>query len=157
MSQNLISLQIDPATLDQIQQTIQALNTQLDFLIDLSADERRGLTKMGDRSQVFVDRALEVAQSHPDILPRRFDVAEFGSDVTLHRQLSTLKNKLTPLIEKLDDTTVAVGSDAYTQALEVYGYAKAAGTGEGLDELRAAMGRRFKGQARKKATQPEPA
>ena len=43
----------------------------------------------------------------------------------------------------LDDSLIAAGSDAYAQALEVYGYAKAAGSDNGLDEVRRAMSRRF--------------
>jgi len=38
---------------------------------------------------------------------------------------------------------MATGSDAYSAALEVYAYAKTAGAGAGLDELRASMSRRF--------------
>lgn len=60
-----------------------------------------------------------------------------------HLPLKTIGRSLSPLLDKLDDSLLAAGSDAYAQALEVYGYAKAAGTGDGLDQLRRSMSHRF--------------
>lgn len=155
MSQNIISAQIGTNQFNEILASIAALREQLPFLIDLSAEQRRNLAKMGDRSQLFVDRALDVAKNHSDILPRRFDLDEFERDVVLAARLTQLKNALIPLSDMLDDSALAAGSDAYAQALEVYAYAKAAGTGDGLDELRRAMSRRF--TSTRSATNAEPA
>lgn len=50
---------------------------------------------------------------------------------------------LTQLSELLDDTSLAVGSEAYAAALQVYSYAKASGQGAGLDVVVGEMGQRF--------------
>jgi len=129
MSQNIISAHITLSQVTDALNTIESLKTQLPFLIDLSAQERRSLVKMGDQSQVFVNRALEVARTHSDILPRCFDMDEFAADVVLAERLQRLKNALSPLLDMLDDSLLAAGSDAYS---------------DGLEELRRSMSRRFK-------------
>ena len=53
------------------------------------------------------------------------------------------------LHELLDDTYLAVGSEAYTAALQVYRYAKASGNVGGLDTLVEEMGQRFAQKSRK--------
>lgn len=151
MSQNVISAQFPQHQLNQVMETISTLKTQLAFLIDLDTEQRKSLVKMGDRSQVFVERALEVAQDHSDILPRRFDLEEFEQDTVLAARLNRVNNALLPLMNMLDDSLLAAGSDAYSQALEVYAYAKAAGTGEGLEELRQTMSSRFSRQRTRNA------
>ena len=56
--------------------------------------------------------------------------------------------------ELLDDTVSAVGADAFSATLDVYGFAELADA-DGLDELRALMARRFSGQGPARPT-PEP-
>jgi hypothetical protein len=51
----------------------------LPFLIDLNADERRALPKLGDKSRAFVDQGLVLAVQNPGILPRNFDLDEISA------------------------------------------------------------------------------
>ncbi len=53
------------------------------------------------------------------------------------------------LQDLLDDTALAVGSEAYAAALQVYNYAKASGQGTGLDTMVEEMGQRFARRNRK--------
>ncbi|ASC70789.1 hypothetical protein XM38_017360 [Halomicronema hongdechloris C2206] len=50
----------------------------------------------------------------------------------------------------LDDTYMAVGSEAYAAALSVYSYAKANNSGAGLDTAVRDLGIRFAGQGRRR-------
>ncbi|MEK7686604.1 MAG: hypothetical protein AAB466_14405 [Verrucomicrobiota bacterium] len=125
---------------------VAALNTikqKLPFLIDLSPEERRTLPKMGDKSRGFVRAALTVAQQNLDILPRALDVDESARDVALEEKLARLSASFSKLAELLDDTLVAVGSDAYVAALTTYQCARIAGKGAGLDDQLDALGQRF--------------
>jgi len=54
--------------------------------------------------------------------------------------------------ELVEDTMLAVGTDAYTAALIVYQSAKMAGKGQGLDALLDAMGQRFARKSKAAAT-----
>ena len=51
--------------------------------MDLTPEQRKSLPKMGDKSQAFVNKALEVATQNPDFLPGSFDLEEMKRDVEL--------------------------------------------------------------------------
>ena len=122
-------------------------------MIDLSNEERKALPKMGDKSRAFVSKALEVATQNPEFLPRSFDLNEMRKDVQLFEALYPVLLSLSQLQELLDDTSIAVGSEAYAAALQVYNYAKASGQGAGLDGVVEEMGQRFTRKSRKSKPQ----
>ena len=70
-----------------------------------------------------------MAQQNLDILPRAFDVDEFARDVALEEKLAGLSASFSKQAELLDDTLLAVASDAYVAALTVYQCARIAGKG----------------------------
>lgn len=154
MQTNLISAELAADALTAIEGAINTIEEKLNFLIDLSKDERRNLSAMGDRTHSFTVKALSIATNHDEILPRSFDVEEFRRDLTLYDVLKQLMRRISPLMDKLDDTALAAGHDAYHQALDVYGYAKAAGKGLGLDELLAEMKSQFSRRKRAVAADP---
>ncbi len=118
-------------------------------MIDLSNEERKALPKMGDKSRAFVSKALEVATQNPEFLPRSFDLDEMRKDVQLFEALYPVLLSLSQFHELVDDTFLAVGSEAYAAALQVYTYAKASGQGAGLETVVEEMGQRFARKSRK--------
>lgn len=69
-------------------------------------------------------------------------------DVELFQALHPILLSLTQLQELVDDTYLAVGSEAYAAGLVVYNYAKNSGLGAGLDAVVDEMGRRFARKSR---------
>ena len=136
MSNSPISAQLSQADRDAVMAAIATIKAKLPFLIDLSAEERKALPKMGDKSRAFVSKAMEVATQNPDFLPRSFDLAELQKDVQLFEALYPVLMSLTQLHDLVDDTCLAVGSEAYAAALQVYTYAKASGQGRIRDSSR---------------------
>lgn len=155
MATNQFSTTLTPADRDAVMAAIATIKEKLPFLIDLTAEQRKSLPKMGDKSRAFVSKALEVATQNPDFLPRNFDLDEMRKDVQLFEQLYPLVLSLAQLQELVDDTCMAVGSEAYAAALLVYNYAKASGEGSGLDTLLEDMGQRFARKPRKLKPQAE--
>lgn len=149
MPSSLISASLNPTDREAVMEAVATIKAKLPFLIDLSAEERKALPKMGDKSRAFVGKALEVATQNPDFLPRAFDLEELRKDVQLFEQLYPLLLSLTQLQELVDDTCLAVGSEAYAAALQVYGYAKASGNVGGMDAVVSEMGQRFARKPRK--------
>jgi hypothetical protein len=143
MPQNLISAEF---TAEQQEATLAAIQQiqSLPFLIGLSNSEKRKLNKMGDKSLAFVDRALSIAKQNPEMLPANFDLEEFKRDVTLYHALTPVTIAISKLNELLDGTKMAVGSDAYTSALEVYAFAKMTKGVSGLEDLQNSLGNRFR-------------
>lgn len=147
---NRVSASLSDGDRQEILAAITSIKEKLPFLIDLSAEERRSLPKLGDKSRAFVSKALEVATQNPDFLPRSFDIDEMRQDLELFESLYPVTLALTQLQALVDDTLTAVGSEAYAAALLVYNYAKTSGEG-GLDAVVDELGQRFGRKARKKA------
>ncbi|WP_026736521.1 hypothetical protein [Fischerella sp. PCC 9605] len=153
MTANRISANLSKTDREAVMQAIATIKEKLPFLVDLTTEERKALPKLGDKSRAFVSKALEVAGQNPDFLPRSFDLDEMRRDVELFEALYPILLSLSQLQELVDDTFVAVGSEAYAAGLMVYNYAKASGKGAGLDAALDDLGRRFARKARKARAQ----
>ncbi|MBD2204262.1 hypothetical protein H6G33_26545 [Calothrix sp. FACHB-1219] len=149
MADTQVSAKLTAADREAVMEAIGTIRQKLPFLIDLSTEERKALPKLGDKSRAFVSKALEIAAQNPDFLPRSFDVDEMRRDIELFEALYPILLSLTQLQELVDDTSVAVGSEAYAAGLLVYNYAKASGKGAGLDSMVDDLGRRFARKAKK--------
>lgn len=155
---NRVSSNLSVTDQHEVMDLIAQINQRLAFLIDVGPQERRSMTKLGDRNRAFTRKALEIATQTPDFLPRSFDITEMRRDLELFEALQPMLLALTRLRELVDDTAVAAGDEAYRAALEVYRYAKANGSVAGLDDLIDEMGRRFAQQgSRAKAQATESA
>jgi len=143
MSQNLISLTLSDATLKAVDEAITQLEAQFAQLVDLSADERRALNKMGDKSEAFCRQALTVMAQNPQLLPASVDLAEAQRDLHALDVLRSRGARLRQLLGRLDDTETALGSDVMSASLEGYALLKVLGKGSGLEELRKGMSARF--------------
>ena len=153
MSQNLISVNITPERLAAIDGALAVLEENLDILIELSADQRRSLSKMGDKSEAFCRQALIVLAQNKRIIPPELDLAEAENDL---RNLDLLRPRfvrLRQLVARADDTEMALGSDLMSAALDGYALAKVFVKGSGLDALKEIMAGRFTRRARK-TTEP---
>lgn len=112
--------------LQAIRQAIATIQAKLPFLITLSTIERQRLFKMGDKRMTFVQTSLNAAQSNRNILPASFNLEAFSNDYQLALALMEIEMSLNQLSEQIDDTLLAVGSEAMTSSLTVYDYVKTA-------------------------------
>lgn len=154
MTQNRISLRLEDADLVAVEDAIATLEQRLAGLIGLAPDERRELTKMGDKSEAFCRQAVITLGKHPDVLPRNFDVDEYRADLAALDALRPLLARLQRVYDRMVDSEMALGSDLMVASLEGYAHLKVAGRGDGLDTLKEALGARFN---RKRRQEPEPA
>lgn len=149
--QNLISAEVEDATIATSIQNIKDVKANFPFLINLSADERKRFRKMGPKSVDYVNDNLSGANQFPNSLPIDFPVREFAKDVTLINKLYPLLVASQALTEGLNDTILALGSDAMKGGDEVYGFLKlAAKTDANAKALVEQIGRRFSGQGKRK-------
>ena len=151
-----ITATLAEADIQAIKAAMETIEQKLPFLITLTAEERRKLYKMGSKSLSFVNNSLTVAQSNQDILPASFDLDEFMRDYQLSAALTELLFSLKQLTEKVDDTLMAVSSEAMSSSLTVYDYIKtAAKKTPGLKIMAEQLGERFKA-IRSKPTKVNP-
>ena len=134
-------------------QAVTALAEAQPYLISLTKDERVKMLKFSPGNADFVARLLPIAEANQQYLPPVFDLVEWHKDVELLQAIRGLLDQLSPLLEKMDDTLLVVGSEAYAGALTAYQYLKAANKGGELENLLDDLGRRF---ARKSKAAPTP-
>lgn len=92
-----------------------------------------------------MQNSLQAAKNNPGILPASFDLADFERDVKLAVVLNEVLSAFRQVTSQLDDTLLAVGSEAMNAATEVYGYVKtAARKTPGLKPVATQLGERFK-------------
>jgi hypothetical protein len=148
MPQNLISLTLTDADHAAIADALSTLESKLSGLISLSADERRSLNKMGEKSETFCRRTLVAMGENPGLIPAEVDVAEAQRDMAQLDALRPHVARLTKLLGRAEDSAMALGSDVMVTALEGYALLKVLGKGSGLDALRRDMSVRFTRKAR---------
>jgi hypothetical protein len=152
MTQNIISLNLTDTELTTIDEALAHLEQKLaPLLVGLSPEERRGLVKMGDKSESFCRETLMVLAQNTHLLPPSFDLAEAENDLAQLDKLRPRAARLRRLLEKADDGETALGSDVMSAALEGYALLKVSGKGAGLDALRQGMSARFTRKAKIKA------
>ncbi len=120
MTQNLISANLTAADAAEVQQNLSNAKTKLSFLLSLQTDDTITLFKVGNAYLPFIDLAYQTAIAHPEILPGVFDKDEFIRDYTLLSALRPIFSQVNELLESVQKTFTAVGSDAMIEALEVY-------------------------------------
>ncbi|MEV8470161.1 hypothetical protein [Ralstonia sp. UNC404CL21Col] len=150
MSQNLISFQPSAADLTAVDAALKTLEEKLAGLIDLSIEQHSTLMKMGDKSEAFCRKAVEVLGNNPGVLPANFSLAELRRDLAGFDTLRPRLVRVEKLYEKMRDSQLALGRDLMTGSLEGYAFLKVAGKGEGLDTARQALSARFSRGRRKK-------
>jgi hypothetical protein len=143
ITNNSVSADFPAADYEKVMEAMATIRELMPFLIKLSEKERSTLPKLGDKSRAFVDKALDVAIQTPDFLPRGFSIEEMERAVKLFAELNEVQMAMMQLLELINDTVTAVGSDAYNAALSVYGHAKMNKEAYALDNVIQELSQRF--------------
>lgn len=148
MTDNKLSITLTQAQIDAVKGAINTIQQNLPMLIGLTTEERVALPKINVNNKIFVEDCINAMENNATLLPSYFNTAELKKDLTLYQQLDPLLMEINKLVEKLDDTQVLAGSEAYITSLAAYRHFEAAanagipGTNSIYDKLK----ERFKGQ-----------
>lgn len=143
MIENRVSAILTDQDVADILALLQQVEKKLGFTVSLTPEERGQIPKMGAKSRAFVEKGVEVASQHPDLLPRYLDPNEMSKDLELHRQLSKVFLAISRLYYNVDDTLLVAGSEAFTAALIVYRSLQHLSGGPGLTDALNEMKKRF--------------
>lgn len=150
--QNLISAEVTDAIVAAALASIKDTRNSFPFLINLSAADRKSFRKMGPKSVDYVNDNLLGANQYPTSLSADYPLPEFTKDVALINKLYPVLIASQALTEALNDTLLALGSDAMKEADEVYDFLKNASKRDAnAKALVEQISRRFKGQGKKKS------
>jgi len=120
MVNNRISAKLSEEAFARIRAAFAQIRADLPFLLDLTKEQKKALPKFGDKSIPFVNKTLEFAKEHSDVIPARLPMEEFSRDVTLYNQLFMIYHEGKELCDQINDTYLQVGAEAYSTALAVY-------------------------------------
>jgi hypothetical protein len=148
MPTNKISAVLPEADKTAIVSAIDTIKTKMPFLVNLTNDGRKKLRKMGPSSVEFVTLSLQGAKNFGNLLRSDFNVNEFEQDVNLVKQLSEIRIKLAAVLESIEDTIIAAGSDAMASADTVYDYLKKGKEDSSVKNLLSQMGKKYDSQSK---------
>ena len=153
MSQNLISATLPDGYWTELDAAIANVQVLLQpLLVAVTPAEKKAWVKMGDGSEAFCRKALDVMEENLALMPRDFDPAEMRRDLGTHDALASRVVKLTRVLEQARNAEMALGSDVMVAALEGYAVLKAVGKGDGVEALKKLLSKRFAVGTREAAT-----
>ncbi len=122
---NLVSAELAPEVLAEVMELIRQIEARLPFLIALTKDNRTSLTWPGANGLEASASLAEAVAARPGLFPAEaVDVAEMKRDLALVKALTPIRDALSGLWQRIDDTVAAAGSDGYRAALRAYALAQ---------------------------------
>ncbi len=148
LTNNRIDTVISDADLAKVNTALNDLESTLSFLIGLTVEERVQLPKINVANKSFTQDAINAVVNNGAMLPAYLDKTAMEKDMNLYNQLDKLAIRIRQLLEKIDDTQMLAGSEAFVAALTAYKlFAAAAAAGvAGSDAIYDTLKERFAGQ-----------
>lgn len=96
------------------------------YAINLKLIEKRRTYKLGTSALPFVELTLKYATEYPQYSPTYFNLEKFQKDFEFFTQVKGLVENVVLVVEKLTDSYIAVGGDAFGSGRAFYDSVKAA-------------------------------
>src|SRR3954467_13641096 len=110
---NRVNVTATPAQVTAVKAAFQTILTNLPFLVGLTTDERKSLQTIDVGNKAFTEDAINAAVNNATLVPGYVSVAGMQNDLTLFSQLDELSAIANQLCERLEDTKMLAGSEAY--------------------------------------------
>ncbi|MDD3004691.1 hypothetical protein [Flavobacterium sp.] len=124
---NQISREIPQEIINDVLEKLNECKKALQpFMEGLTAEQRRVLFKMGDKTVSIVQKTQSYTDTNPEFIPTYMDINGFNIDVTIVNQLRPIEELAKQISEDVSDTSMLAGSEALQQALLYYGQVREA-------------------------------
>ncbi len=145
---NNVSIVISDEPMRNIQTGMQMITDNLPKLNTLTPDQRQTIPEMVDKTVAFVNKSIGYAKQNSLVVPKYLNMEEYTKDVDAINNLFKVAAPINKLAEKLDDTLMMAGSEAYAESLVLYSALKGAiAAGEtGLKTVYDDLSTRFPGK-----------
>lgn len=119
-----ISFVMTPEVKAAIKLKFDGLTADMPFLVSLTTDERKKLRKIGPTRVGYVNEVNVTSNAHQSALANDFSLPEFNKDKVGYNDLAELRSWAEQLLESIDNTMMALGSELMKQSDTAYGYLK---------------------------------
>jgi hypothetical protein len=120
LTNNRINVTATPTQITGVKTAVQTINTNLPFLIGLTTAERIALPAINVNNKAFTEDAINAMVNNPTLTPSYLSVPNMQNDLMLFTQLDELIIIVKQMLERLEDTQLLAGSEAYVAALAAY-------------------------------------
>ncbi len=117
---NRVSATILAADITAILAAFTTIRTKLPFLIQVGAQERIELPKLGEKTLGFHEKCTTYMASNPEFIPPFVTPAEVAKDIALRDQFHQFLPQLIELYNLITGTEMVVGSEIYMADLAYY-------------------------------------
>jgi hypothetical protein len=125
--QNKHSAAIPAETLSEISKLFRQILTMLEpYRTPLTADERRELSIVGDKTLGFLEKGKEYIDLYPGLIPPWLNKADFTVDFDDVHNITPIKNLADQIQEAIYNIYYLAGDEAYRWMLDYYHSAKQA-------------------------------
>lgn len=148
LSNNRLNITATTAQITAVKTALQTIGTNLPFLTGLTTEERIALPAINVNNKAFTEDAINAAVNNTSLIPSYVNVPNMQNDLTLFTQLDEIILLTKQLLERLEDTQLLAGSEAFVSSLAIYkliGSAADAGV-PGADAIYNQLKQRFAGQ-----------
>jgi hypothetical protein len=118
MSTGRINVTLDQPTIDQIMTVLGAIDALLPILIRLTADEKTRLVKPRAGAQEVMQTIVNL-QREAGMPPDAND--PMIADLSVYAGLTAVSDRMTDLLQRIDDTRLLAGSEGWNESLIRYG------------------------------------
>lgn len=157
LASNRVNATMTAAQVAAVKSALNGVISNLPVLVGLTSEERMALPKISKSNKLFTEDAANLLNNNGSMFPSYVNAASIQNDLTYWVQLDELIPLVRQLLERMEDTQMLAGSEAYSMALAVYRLADAAAKGgvSGADTVYQQLRERFEGQGVAK-NNPEP-
>lgn len=146
---NRLNVTLTDPQFKALREAFKTINTELQPVIQaLTIEERVTLPKMNVSNKAFVKDCIVAVKNNPEFMPAYLATDAMDKDYLLFDQLEEFLSLSASISEKLSDTQMLAGSEAYSNALAAYrlfGAAAKAGL-NGADSVYDTLSTRFASQ-----------
>lgn len=148
LTNNRLNITATAAQITSVKGAIQNININFPFLVGLTQEERMALSTIDVSNKAFTEDAINAALNNATLLPSYISVTNMQADLALFMQLDEIILMLKQTLEKLQDTQLLAGSEAFAASLTLYKlFGSAADAGmPGADAIYNQLKLRFAGQ-----------
>ena len=123
---NKVQIVVPSEKVDTASQKIAEIDALFPGTLSLTADERRGGMKLGEKSLSFVSKGVEFMLRSPEFNPNFLDVPEAQRDFEAAQNLFAVGRQLQILADKINDTAMQAGIEAMAAVMSYYNNVKLA-------------------------------
>lgn len=149
LNNSRINVTMTAAQVTAVKTALQTIQTNMPFLTGLTTEERQNIPKINVSNKVFVEDAINAGINNASMIPSYITIPPMQTDLQLFNQLDELLVLSRQLTEKLEDTQMLAGSEAFISGLTLYRLFEAAAEAgiPGADSVYNGLKERFTNQS----------